>query len=331
MPIEAYSDHMRVLVAGMGSAIGTNVAVQLYADPRVTAIAGIDLEPPRRYVPDAEFHFVQPGDAAKVHQVVADFEPTVVVHAWVFEPRARSSPGQARSRTVAGTESLLGALAKVDTVERLAVRSGVAIYGSGRNTPDRPTIDTPARPTSTFGEMLTDVETRCHQVGGRLGISVVPVRLASVMASNLPNPLGRYLRLPVVPVPLTARRFGVVHLGDATRVIAAAATTSVDHPLNVMAAEPVTPIEAITIGQRVPIPVVPTLFRAGRVLGEIAGTPIPEHVVDLMSRGQRVIASDTDALLGVALRRTTRETIRDLYNAGRLIEVDVERLAAGSR
>lgn len=310
----------------MGSAIGTNAALRLHMDPRVTAIAGIDLEPPRRYIPDAEFHFVQPGDATRVHQVVTDFRPTVVVHAWVFEPRARSSPGQARSRTVAGTESLLGAIAKLDSVERLAVRSGVAIYGSGRSTPRRPTIETPARPTSTFGQILTDVEARCHQAGSRLGITVVPVRLASVMASNLPNPLGRYLRLPVVPVPLTSKRFGVIHLGDATRVMAAAAVSDIDHPLNVMAAEPVSPIEAITIGQRVAVPFAPPLFRAGRALGELAGTPVPEHVTDLMSRGQIVSASDTDRLLDTPLRRTTRDALRDLYSAGRLIEVDRSRL-----
>lgn len=323
---------MRVLVAGMGSAIGTNIAACLEADPAVTALAGMDLEPPRRFLPTAEFHFVQPGDAARVTEIVTEFKPTVVVHAWVFEPRARSSPGQARIRTMAGTESLLGALRHIDTVERIAVRSGVAIYGRGRGSAEAPTIDEPPRPTTTFGDMLTRVEDRSRAVADDLGATAVPVRLASVMASNLPNPLGRYLRLPVVPTPITTKRFGVVHLGDAARVVAAAATATnpIDTPLNVMAADPVTPVQAVTIGRRPSIPVAPFAFRAGRLLGEVTGTPIPEHVAELLSRGQVVTPTDTATLLDLPLRRSTPDAIGDLYAAGRLITIDVDRLAAGA-
>jgi nucleoside-diphosphate-sugar epimerase len=316
----------------MGSAIGTNIAACLEADPAVTALAGMDLEPPRRFLPTADFHFVQPGDAARVTEIVTNFKPTVVVHAWVFEPRARSSPGQARVRTMAGTESLLGALRHVDSVERIAVRSGVAIYGRGRASAEEPGVDEPPRPTTTFGTMLTRVEDRCREVADSLGATAVSVRLASVMASNLPNPLGRYLRLPVVPTPITTKRFGVVHLGDAARVVSAAATspTPIDVPLNVMAADPVTPLQAVTIGRRPSLPIAPFVFRAGRLLGEVAGTPIPEHVTELLSRGQVVAPTDTDAALGVPLRRSTPDAISDLYAAGRLITIDVERLAAGA-
>jgi len=316
----------------MGSAIGTNIAACLEADPAVTALAGMDLEPPRRFLPTADFHFVQPADAARVTKIVTSFKPTIVVHAWVFEPRARSSPGQARIRTMAGTESLLGALRHIDSVERIAVRSGVAIYGRGRASVDEPTVADPPRPTTTFGTMLTRVEDRCRAVADDLGATTVAVRLASVMASNLPNPLGRYLRLPVVPTPATTKRFGVVHLGDAARVVAVAATTSdsIDTPLNVMAADPVTPLQAVTLGRRAAVPVAPIAFRAGRLLGEITGTPIPEHVAELLSRGQVVVPTDTDALLGVPLRRSTPDAITDLYAAGRLITIDVDRLAAGA-
>lgn len=310
----------------MGSALGTNIAMRIAENPAVTAMAGFDLEPPRRWIPLAEFSNADPGDAERVHEIVMAFKPTVVVHAWVFEPRARSSPGQARTRTVSGTEALLGACAKVGTVERFIVRSSTSIYGAGRATPAVPTIDTPPRPTTTFGEIVARVEGRVHQVGDELGAAVTSIRLASVMASNLPNPLGRYLRLPIVPVPITSKRFGVVHLGDAVRIIAAAAGSTVEGPVNVMAPEPVTPMGAITIGKRPPIPMLPFAFRAGRVLGEIPGTPIPEHIAELVSRGSVVQSSDTDALFGVPIRRTTPQAIADLYSAGRLIEIDVDRL-----
>lgn len=308
----------------MGSAIGTNIAMKIAQNPQVESVVGFDLEPPRRWIPRGEFHFAQPGDAARVDEIVAAARPEIVVHAWVFEPRARSSPGQARSRTVAGTESLLGACARVDSVERFVVRSSTSIYGARSGEP--PTVQSPARPTSTFGEIVAHVESRVGDVADQLGADVVPVRLAPVMASNLPNPLGRFLSLPVVPIPLTSRRFGVVHLGDAMRVIAAAATQPGAAPINVMAADPVTPLQAVTIGRRVPLPTLPMLFRAGRLLGEIPGTPIPEHVAEVLSRGSVVEATDTETVLGVPMRRTTPQAITDLYSAGRLIEIDVDRL-----
>jgi nucleoside-diphosphate-sugar epimerase len=317
---------MRVLVAGMGSAIGTNIALRAAEDPAVEALAGFDLEPPRRWIPKADFQFARPRDAARVSEIVARFKPTVVVHAWVFEPRARSSPGQARSRTIAGTEALLGACGQIDTVEHFVARSSTSIYGRGRTAAARPTVETAVRPTSTFGEIVARVEDRVEAVAADLGASCAMVRVAPVMASNLPNPLGRFLLLPIVPVPVTSRRFGVAHLGDVARVIAQSAIQQVSGPINVMAADPITPMGAVTIGRRPAVPVLPIAFRAGRLLGELPGTPIPEHVAELLSRGGVVEPTDTEALLGHRLRKTTPDAIRDLYGAGRLIDIDVERL-----
>lgn len=321
---------MRVLVAGMGSAIGTSVARALERNDDVEAIAGFDLEPPRRWMRRADFQFARPDDTDRVERIVADFSPTIVIHAWVFEPRARSSPGQARARTVAGTETLLRALNKIDTVEHIAVRSGSSVYGSGRATPKCPTVTTHPRPTSYFGDMLARAEERCADAASTLGASFSAVRLAPIMASHLPNPLGRFLRLPIVPVPITRRRFGVVHLVDAAASIAAAATNRHGGPLNVMASGPLTPLEAIAIGRRMPLPMLPAAFRLARPLAEIPGTPLPEHITELLSRGGIVAPSDLTAL-GVTMTRTTTEALIDLYSAGRLIEVDINRSAPLSK
>lgn len=318
---------MRVLVAGMGSAIGTGVASALEQNKHVKEICGFDLEPPRRWMRRAEFHFARPGDGERVTRIITDFQPTIVIHAWVFEPRARSSPGQARARTVAGTESLLGALSRVDTVQHITVRSGVSVYGRGRSTGAIATTDSPVRPTSTFGQMLARVERRAEATAEQLGATVSAVRVAPIMASHLPNPLGRYLRLPVVPVPITTRRFGVVHLADASAAIAAAATAQTPGPLNVMAADPVTALEAITHGRRVPVPVLPVAFRLGRHLAELSGTPLPEHIVETLSRGMLVEPSDLRSL-GVTMKYTTPEVLKDLYSAGRLLDVEVDAEAA---
>ncbi len=310
----------------MGSAIGTGVTRVLERNDEVEAIAGFDLEPPRRWMRRADFQFARPRDGERVARIVAEFQPTVVVHAWVFEPRARSSPGQARARTVAGTESLLAAISKIDSVEHITVRSGTSVYGTGRGTPWRPSVSTLPRPTSTFGDMLACVEERCAATAKHLDATMGAVRVAPIMASHLPNPLGRYLRLPAVPIPMTTKRFGVVHLVDAANAIAAAATHKHDGALNVMASGPVTPIEAITVGRRIPLPVLPTVFRWGRSLAEIPGTPLPEHIAELLSKGGVVEASDLTPL-GVTMTRTTKDALIDLYSAGRLINVNTVRQA----
>ncbi len=305
--------------------LGTGVARVLERNPEVDAISGIDLEPPRRWMRRADFHFARPGDQDRIVAIAKDFEPTVIVHAWVFEPRSRSSPGQARARTVAGTESLLAAAAATGTVKHMVVRSSASVYGAGVQRSRVAGVNTSARPTTNFGHMSTRVEDRCITVGRSLDSTVAIARLGSVMASHLPNPLGRFLSLPIVPVPITAHRFGLVHLVDASIAMAALATSGRVGIANVMAPDPVTPSEAIRIGNRVPLPVIPAAFRLGRHLAEIPGTPLPEHLVGLLTRGQLIAPCDLSDI-GFTYSRSTRDALRDLYNAGRLIDLDVERL-----
>lgn len=312
----------------MGSAIGTGVARLLEANADVEAICGLDLEPPRRWLRRAEFHYVRPGDSPRIGEIVTDFSPTVFVHAWVFEPRARSSPGQARARTIGGTEAIYGALCRQQApIERIVLRSALAIHGSTRaGTPID--VDSPVNPRTYFGQMLADVERRSAEVATSRGARFVPVRLASIMSSSLANPLGRFLRLPVVPVPVTTRRFGVVHLDDACAALAAAVTADYDGPVPVMADGPVTPLEALTIGRRAPLPMAPLGLRLARPVVEVLGRPLPEHVVELLERGQVCAPFDLAAAIGVSPTRTTRETIADMYASGQVIEPEIERVDA---
>ncbi len=322
---------MRVAIAGMGSALGTAVGLALSADERVTAIAGFDLEPPRRWIRDAEFNFVRPHEASRVRQILDDFAPTVVVHAWVFEPRARSSPGQALSRTVAGTESLLSAVEACGTVSRIVARSSSAIYGT-RRAGETTAVGMALRPTTTFGRMALRVELRVEEAAAEIDAELVALRFAPIMASHLPNPLGRYLRLPAVPVPLTTRTVGVIHLDDAAAVTAAAVLADHVGPLNVVAPEPITLLQALTIGRRIAVPVPAAAIRLGRPLLDLVASPVPEHLLELMARGEAVAPSDLAGLVGVEPQLTSTDVFTDLYNVGELLELDeLSPLASGAR
>jgi hypothetical protein len=52
---------------------------------------------------------------------------------------------------------------------------------------------------------------------------------------------------------------------------------------------------------------------------------MPEHVAEVLTRGDIVETSDLASAIGVTLKKTTRDAVADMYTAGRLIEIDVSR------
>jgi len=65
---------MRILITGMGGAIGTGIAHKLERDPD-NVIVGIDMVPPRRHLRSSEFHLVRPDDVSTRTRLIRDFDP----------------------------------------------------------------------------------------------------------------------------------------------------------------------------------------------------------------------------------------------------------------
>jgi UDP-glucose 4-epimerase len=145
---------VRIAVTGMGGELGTRVALLLEARDDVSAIMGLDLEPPRRHLRRAEYHRVDPRDRERTLSTIAAFAPTVLVHLGVYEPHARSGPTSATTRTAVGTIAALDACLDAGTLEAVVVRSGIEVYGRGSTTPVRPDESVAPDPTSPFGESL---------------------------------------------------------------------------------------------------------------------------------------------------------------------------------
>ena len=70
----------RVLVAGMGSELGSLVASRLEAEPWVGRLVGIDIDPPRRRLRTAEFHLLHPSQRERIVDVVTKVDPHVVIN-----------------------------------------------------------------------------------------------------------------------------------------------------------------------------------------------------------------------------------------------------------
>ena len=297
----------------MGGELGSLVAKQLEAESWVDTIVGLDLEPPRRRLRRATFHLVEPHDRRRTAALVSATDPTIILHAGVYEPGARANSGGAAHRSADSAAAIFGQVPTLASLRGIVVRSGIEVYGRAPSSPPVPDESAPSDPSSTFGRILAEVEERAVVAGRAASVPVALVRLAPVIGPHVPSPLGRLLRLPVVPFdPFRSAEFGVVHLDDAAAALVAAARLALDGAVNVIGSGTVSPWRAARLGGRAAIPVVGPGWWPARHAAHLLGAPMPDHVVELLTRGRRADGSQAEAL-GLAPQRSTVDAVRALY------------------
>jgi UDP-glucose 4-epimerase len=306
---------MRVLISGMASEVGTRLALRLEGNPAVESVVGFDADPPRRHLRSAEFWRVDPRDRQRLLARLRDLEPTVVVHLGVYEPNAMASGATALARNEHAAVTVLGALCETGSVERFIVRSGLEVYGRGRGAPTRPDEGAPIAPTTAFGRSLAAVERVAVEAGRAADAPVTTLRLAPLLGAHLPVPLGRFLRMPAVPVdPIGDLPFSAVHPADAVIAIERAMAAGNDGAGNIVSPGAVTPSQAVRLGGRVPVPVVGPGWRAAEILARLAGSPLPDHVRELLSRGRVADGGRAASDLDFVPARSTIEVVQTLYD-----------------
>ncbi len=305
---------MRVLVTGMGGELGTRVAQLLEARTDVDDVAGCDFVPPRRRLHRAQFTRIDPRDHGRLTQFVVDFAPDAVAHFGVYEPHSRMAPNDAAHATESCTVHALSAAASTGRLERVVVRSGLEVYGRGRGHALVPDERAPLAPTSPYGRSCLDVESVSAALGRRLDIPVAALRYAVVAGSHVPSPLGRLLRLPVVPVPALADPpFVLLDQEDAARSMVEALVRGFDGPLNVVGPGATSPWQAVSLGNRVPMPVAGLGWSLACRTAELAGAPVPPHVLELMRYGSVGDGGRAVDELALGFMVPTQEVLADLY------------------
>lgn len=318
-----------MLVSGMGGELGCKVASLLEDEPWVGTLEGLDVDPPRYRLRRARFHRIAPGDHDRVVDLVTRYNPHVVVHISVWEPYSRATPARAAQFTEDAATSILGAAAECRALEAVVVRSGIEVYGRRRGSATRPDEDVAADPTSGYGRSLAEIERTATEIGRRVGATVGSLRLASVLGPHVPSPLGRLLRMPVVPFSALANPpFAVVHLNDAARSFVLAARERLDGPLNVVAPGAITMTQAIRRGRRVPVPVFGPEWGLARRLAYLSGSPVPEHVQELFHRGRLADNQLAAERFGFVPAATTRAVIDQLYAWPTVVHVPARRQVA---
>jgi UDP-glucose 4-epimerase len=319
---------MRVLVTGMGGELGTRVAQLLETRREVDEIVGCDFVPPRRRLRRAEFRRIDPHHRERLRDFVTEFAPTHIAHFGVYEPASRTSPHQAARRTELTTMVALSAAARAGALQYVVVRSGLEIYGrSGRATvPDE---SVPPAPTSPFGMSLLQVEAVAAGLRHRHGIKVGALRYAPVVGSHVPSPLGRLLRLPVVPVDaLSDPPFSLLHPEDACNAMVAALTQEVDGPLNIVGPGATSPWQAARLGGRIPVPVLAPFWSIAPPVVEFLGAAIAPHVVELLRHG--CVGAGGRALeeLDIERPRPTQRVLQELFDWAEIVPISGARETA---
>ncbi len=304
----------RVLVTGMGGELGTRVAQLIEAREWATEVVGVDFVPPRRRLRKAQFHRIDPRDGDRLAAFVENYAPHVVAHFGVYEPASRMTPASARERTDSCTSATLTAASRTGELQYVVLRSGLEVYGRPTSRVSVPDEDAVPKPTTPYGHSLLAVEAMARGIALRSGVPVGAMRYAPVVGSHVPSPLGRLLRLPVVPVSAVADRpFSLLHPDDAARAMVVAIEHRLEGPCNIVGPGAATPWQAVRLGGRLPLPVLPGFWGAVARASEVAGAALAPHVISVLRNGCTGDGSRARTELGLTDLMPTQDVLRELF------------------
>ena len=238
-------------------------------------------------------------------------------------------PAIAAQRTELCTVVALSAAARAGRLERVVVRSGLEVYGRGAGSVMVPDESVPPAPATPYGVSLLQVEAVAAGLGRRHGVSVVPLRYAPVVGSHVPSPIGRLLRLPIVPVSATSDPpFQLLHPEDACVAMVRAVLSDHDGPLNIVGSDAASPWQAVRLGGRVPLPVAPMMWGWAARFVDFAGAAIAPHVVEVLRHGCTGDGLRAIEVLGLAPPRPTQQVLTELYEWADIVSLTPNRSAA---
>lgn len=227
----------RVVITGVATHWGAELARALERTPGVGEIIGIDTTPPEVDLERTEFVEADIRNPV-ISRLLPTLEPDVVVHCGILWYPEKARPSRAlHDINVIGTLQLLAACEKVKNLKALVVRGSAAIYGSSPSAPSFYTEDMARRyPLETrFQRDIGELEGYFDNFARRHpGITCCMLRFQTEIGPGLNNPLIRYLSLPVIPTQMGwDPRLQPLHATDATGALVAATMNPVRGAVNV--------------------------------------------------------------------------------------------------
>ncbi len=191
----------RVLVTGLATSWGAQVAKALEADSDVELVVGVDREAPRMTLERTE-HVPSDGSYAALARIVADTQVDTIVHPSLVLDSTRVSGPALHELNVIGTTNLLAAATAGTSVRQVVVRSSTLVYGSALRDPvwwgEDMVRTSPA--SNEVERSLVEVEACLADFAEENpGMQVSLLRLAEVVGPAVDSPVTRCLRRGIVP------------------------------------------------------------------------------------------------------------------------------------
>jgi UDP-glucose 4-epimerase len=326
----------RVLITGVATRLGTELARRLERDPSVEYIAGLDVQPPRARLERTDFI-----DADIRNPVIGKLIPqtevdTVVHNQIVRQPGGGIAPRAMHDINVIGTLQLLAACEQTPTIQTVVVRGSAGIYGSE-----------PASPQFYTEEMarLYPLRTRFQRDVGEIEnyfegyarrhpeVVCTMLRYQPSIGPGTDSQVTRYLSAPVVPTYLGFDpRLQFVHESDGLEALLAAIRKPVRGAVNVAAPGTIGVTKMLRLASKVSIPFPSGAFDAGLAAGRRLGMPtISPDFRRLLRFGRAVDVTRLVEEIGYMPRFTATEAVEDYvsHQHGRRLIPSIRHLAVG--
>jgi UDP-glucose 4-epimerase len=313
----------RVVIVGVGSHWGAELARRLERDPDIEYLAGIDMGSPPPALERTDF-IEADIRSPLLSRLLPGTEADTVVHCGILWYPEAGKPGRAlHDVNVIGSLQLLAACERTESLERLVVRGSAAIYGCEGATPsfftERMARTLPLR--TRFQRDISELEAYVENFARRHpDIVCCTLRYQPEIGAELDTPLVRYLELPVVPIQLGwDPRLQFLHADDATGALELATRSPVRGAVNVAPSGSISLSHALRLLRRPALPIPhplfgPALERLGRRIG--AG-PIYGDGVRLLRFGRGVDNRRLIEEIGYEPRFDAEAAVRDFAGKSR--------------
>ena len=310
----------RILITGIASYLGSELARRLEDDPEVEYVAGLDTKRPRtalRFTELIDADIRDPEIAKLIEPTGVD---TIVHNQIVRQPGSGMTARAAHDINVIGSLQLLAACERIETLKAIVVRGSAGIYGSEPAAPQFFTEDMarlyPLR--TRFQRDVAEIENLFETFRRRHEDVVCSMlRYQLTVGPEHQTQITRYLALPVVPTYLGFDpRIQLIHERDALDALVAAVLRPVRGAVNVAAGGTVGLTRMIRLAGRptlpVPAPLFGTTTQLGRRLGLFSFSPDFRR---LLRYGRGVDTTRLVEEVGFTPRYTTVEAVRDYVGA----------------
>jgi UDP-glucose 4-epimerase len=326
----------RVLITGVASYLGTEIARRLEADPQFEYVAGIDTRKPmsgleRTEVIDADIR--NPVITRLIPQTGVD---TVVHNQIIRRPGREMSERLMHDINVIGSLQLLAACERAPTVRTIVIRGSAGIYGAEASAPQFFTEEmTRMYPLRTrFQRDVGDIENLFETYRRRHPhVTCTMLRYQPSIGPSLDSQVTRYLSLPVVPTYLGFDpRMQLVHERDAIDALIAAVRRPVRGAVNVAGAGTIGLTRMLRLAGKVTAPIASPLFGpaalAARRLGLYDFSPDFRR---LLRYGRAVDITRLVEEVGFTPRYSTAEAVEDYaaVRRGRRVVPSVREAVSG--